>query len=128
MDGHGRIARRFKLIKNLIQIGKLLKEISEADLRDSQGKVVIEPGLKVRHKKSGLEYSVRDVKDKDGKAKIVLAVPEVPRVDSTKTLPNIVTEKDSGNHLDKIIDKLDSSQETIFVIDEKEFEKDYEVK
>jgi len=116
------------LIKKLVQISRLLREISEADLRDAQGKVVIEPGLKVRHKKSGLEYSVQDVKDQDGKAKIVLAVPEAPRVEPTKTLPNIVTEKDSGNQLDKIIDKLDNSQETIFVIDEKEFEKDYEVK
>ncbi len=128
MDDHSRVAWRIKLIKNLVQISRLLKEISEAGLRDAQGKVVIEPGLKVRHKKSGLEYSVQDVKDKDGKAKIILSVPEAPRVEPTKTLPDIVTEKDSGNQLDKIIDKLDSSQETIFVIDEKEFEKDYEVK
>ena len=116
------------MIKNLVQISRILKEIREADLRDSKGKVVIEPGLKVRHKKSGLEYSVQDVTDDEGKTKVVLAVPEMPRVEPTKTLPDIVTEKDAGNQLDKLIDQIDADQETVFVVDEKEFKKDYEVK
>lgn len=112
----------------MVHIAKLLKEISEAGIKDARGKVVIEPGLKVRHKKSGLEYSVQDVEKNSDKIKIVLAVPEMPRVDTTKTFPGIVTEKDTVKKLDDLIDAADQHQETIFVVDEKEFEKDYEVK
>ena len=115
-------------LRNMVQIAKILKEMRESDVRDSRGNVVIEPGLKVRHKKSGLEYSVQDVEDSKGKVKIVLAVPEMPRVDATKTFPSVVTEKDEAQHLDNIIDAAEAHQETIFVVDEKEFDKDYEVK
>ena len=40
----------------------------------------------------------------------------------------MVTEKDMVQELDKIIDSAEASQETIFVVDEKDFEKEYEVK
>ena len=115
-------------LRNMVQIAKILKEMKESDVRDARGNVVIEPGLKVRHKKSGLEYSVQDIEDAKGKVKIVLAVPEMPRVDATKTFPSVVTEKDEAQHLDNIIDAAEAHQETIFVVDEKEFDKDYEVK
>jgi hypothetical protein len=116
------------MLKEILKISKILKEMKEADLRDSQGNVVIEPGLKVRHKASGLEYSVRDVEDTEGKTKIVLAVPEAPRVDSTKTFASVVTEDDKDPELDTLLDKIDQDQQTIFVVNEKEFQKEYEVK
>ena len=112
----------------MLEIARLLKEISESDVRDGRGKIVVEPGLKVRHKKSGLEYSVQKVETEDEKVKISLAVPEMPRVDSTKTFPSVVTEKEDAKSLDDLIDAAEHHQETIFIVDEKEFEKDYEVK
>jgi hypothetical protein len=122
-----------EMLRSMIEIGKLIKEISEANVRGPKGNIVIEPGLKVRHKKTGLEYSVQDIDDNSDKLKIVLAVPELPRVDITKTLPKIVTEKDkkinaTTNELDNIISSIEQEEETIFVVDEKEFEKNYEVK
>ena len=119
---------RTSVMRGMIEISKLLKEISEADMRDSDGKIVIEPGLKVRHKKSGLEYTVQDVDDSDQKTRIIMAVPEVPRIDVGKTPLRVVTEKDSPGELDSILSTIEREEETVFVVDEKEFEKNYEVK
>ena len=38
-------------LRNMVRIAKIIKEMRESDVRDSRGNVVIEPGLKVRHKK-----------------------------------------------------------------------------
>ena len=122
------------MIKEIVAISKIIKEMREADVKDSQGNTVIQKGLKVRHKKSGLEYTVQDVQKDGDKVKLSLAVPEMPRVDVTKTTKTVMTEKDNEPSLDDLIGALDTEkedppdQETIFVVDEKDFEREYEVK
>ena len=126
--------RNLKMIKEIVAISKIIKEMREADVKDSQGNTVIQKGLKVRHKKSGLEYTVQDVQKDGDKVKLSLAVPEMPRVDVTKTTKTVMTEKDNEPSLDDLIGALDTKkevppeQETIFVVDEKDFEREYEVK
>lgn len=121
-------------VQQIVHITRILREIAESDVRDAEGNILIQPGLKVKHKKSGLEYSVKDVVDDGGKVKIVLNVPEVPRVQPTKTLPSVVTEKDvptgseKEERLSGILDTLDKEEQTVFVVDEKEFERKYEVR
>ena len=38
-----------------------MKRLKETDIQDSEGRVVISPGLKVRHKDSQFEYTVDSV-------------------------------------------------------------------
>lgn len=55
--------------------------INEVEVHDKQGKIIISPGLKVRHKKSKFEYTVQGI---NAAAKTVsLLSPETPRVTST---------------------------------------------
>lgn len=121
-------------MREIVELTKVLREMAESDVRDASGNVLIQPGLKVKHKKSGLEYSVQDVIDDEGKVKIVLNVPEVPRVQPAKTPAAVVTEKDTpgvkakSERLAGILDTLDKEEQTVFVVDEKEFEKKYEVR
>ena len=49
-----------------------MKNITETDLQDSEGRIVISPGLKVRHKKSQFEYTVDSVVQNDDKENIVI--------------------------------------------------------
>ena len=56
-----------------------MKKFQEADVVDDDGRVLVSPGLKVRHKESQFEYTVDNVIQDDGEIKIVLALPEEPR-------------------------------------------------
>ena len=59
-------------------------KLDETDIQDSEGRVVISPGLKVRHKKSQYEYTVDSVvKDDDDSHVVVLRLPDEPRIDVT---------------------------------------------
>ena len=40
---------------------RLLEALSEVDVVDQRGNILVSPDLKVRHKKSGYEYTVDDV-------------------------------------------------------------------
>ncbi len=55
------------------------KDLLEADMFDELGNQLLSPGLKVRHKKSGYEYTVDHVEGKDDSAVVYLRHPEVPR-------------------------------------------------
>ena len=56
--------------------------LDELDVKDDQGKIIISPDLKVRHKKSQYEYTVDNVvEDDDGTINVVLKLPEEPRFD-----------------------------------------------
>ena len=60
--------------------------VLETDVQDSKGRVVISPGLKVRHKDSQYEYTVDSVtQDEKGKHVVVLNLPEEPRFDIEPT-------------------------------------------
>lgn len=56
-----------------------VKDIFEADMFDKEGNQLLSPGLKVRHKKSGYEYTVDHVEGKDDNAIVYLRHPESPR-------------------------------------------------
>jgi hypothetical protein len=62
------------------RLSEALQEINEVEVHDKQGKIIISPGLKVRHKKSKFEYTVQGI---NAAAKTVsLLSPETPRVTS----------------------------------------------
>ena len=121
---------------------RICEVLGESETRDKRGNFVISPGLKVRHKKSQFEYTVIDVQEdpKTGKMVIILQSPEAPRFNSSggekfvgEETPMLSSRRDMGH-----VEKLDSlyneeSPESLdniskFEIDEKEFEKDYEVR
>lgn len=132
---------------------RLHEVLGETDVRDTRGNVVIQPGLKVRHKKTQLEYTVDSVEeDSSGGVTIRLRNPEEPRFEPSygqqfvgEEAPLLSARPDPEEPIGlepleepgrPNLDSFDldapasheSGEEVEFVIDEKEFEKDYEVK
>jgi hypothetical protein len=126
---------------------RLFEVLGETDVRDARGNIVIQPGLKVRHKKTQLEYTVDSVTEgPGGEVTIRLRNPEEPRFEPShgqqfvgEEAPLLSARPDPGLATD--LEPLEeprvdlekgtgpgSEEEVEFVIDEKEFEKDYEVK
>ena len=115
---------------------RLLEVLDETDVKDKRGNVVIQPGLKVRHSKSHYEYTVADVQEnpENGEVQITLQAPEEPRFEPSSS-GDVIREDDSLQEPEEEMpvqpqsDLEDpSSDADVFVVDEKEFEKDYEVK
>jgi hypothetical protein len=126
---------------------RLFEVLGETDVRDTRGNVVIQPGLKVRHKKTQLEYTVDSVAEEPGgEVTIRLRNPEEPRFEpshghqfvgedvpllSARPDPGLATDLEPLEEPEVDLEKeteLGTEKEVEFVIDEKEFEKDYEVK
>lgn len=60
------------------RLNEATQGLNEVEIQDKQGNVILSPGLKVRHKKSKFEYTVKSI---DRAAKTVcLLPPEAPRV------------------------------------------------
>lgn len=98
------------------------KSLNETKVKDDQGNVVIDPELKVRHKKSGFEYTIKKVADENGRVSIVLRTPNSPRMDNPKIPDQVI----AGTT--KTSEKYSNDQEHgSFTIDQDEFEKEYEV-
>lgn len=124
-----------------------MKKLRETDIQDEDGRLVISPGLKVRHKESQFEYTVDSVvSDDTDKHVVILNLPEEPRFDPEVT-------STSGPKQDTVLSDL-ASKDVIYEVDpsvvlydpevtddqvpepgldylavpEEEFEKDYEVK
>lgn len=116
---------------------RLDEVIGEADVFDGDGNVVISTDLKVRHKDSGYEYTIDKVEGEKGdEVKIYLRSPETPRVEpqpEEKSLlgepkqDDILGEQDPPRTSVDIEDSDEPSEEVVFVIDQAEFEKEYEV-
>ncbi len=121
---------------------RLLEAIKEADVIDDRGNLLITKDLKVRHKKSQYEYTVDDVftDSNSGKLKIVLRLPDEPRIEpagaeeiiADNPDPDIIGEDELIISPD-IIDEPDISDdglddEVVFVVNQEEFEKEYEVR
>ena len=120
---------------------RLSRVLSEAEIFDAQGNVIIKPDLKVRHKDSGYEYTVDRVEgDSPGKIQIILRDPEEPRFEAPPPseevldeIPAMLAEDDmpivSVGNVD-VISQLDDEdpKEEFFIVDEKDFENEYEVK
>jgi len=123
---------------------RLCEVLGETETRDKRGNFIISPGLKVRHKKSQFEYTVTDVQEdpKSGKMVIILQSPEAPRFDAShgeqfvgEETPMLTSKRDmSLSHVEKIdamsADETSASLDDVeeFEVDEKDFEKDYEVR
>ena len=110
---------------------RLLEAISEVDVLDKDGRIIISKDLKVRHKDSGYEYTVDDVVDDSGDISVILRDPSAPRVEpqGEETLlgaPPAVENELSEEDL--VSSELESEEDLIFVVDQKEFEEEYEVK
>ena len=116
---------------------RLNEIIGEADVFDDDGNVVISPDLKVRHKDSGYEYTIDKVESEEGdEVKIYLRSPESPRVEpqpEEKSLLGEPKQDDILGEQDPAYASVDTeesdepSEEVVFVIDQAEFEKEYEV-
>jgi hypothetical protein len=131
---------------------RLRSQLLEVNVFDSRGTLIIGNDLKVIHKPSGYVYTVKGVTGEPGSAKVVLRNPEEPRVEppggsnpdplqSKKSGPDsLLASEDAGPEKEKKEDKKDygkrahpndlrppkqDSGETMFVVDQKEFEKYY---
>lgn len=117
-----------------------LNYILESSMTDSDGNVLVHKDLKVKHKDSGYEYTVdRVIGDKDGEYQLVLRQPEEPRFE-----PPAEGEEILGGPKDDVMTEDDlvapvvqqeeqptvadhEEEEVVFVVDQAEFEKEYEV-
>ncbi|HIL99154.1 MAG TPA: hypothetical protein EYG51_25095 [Pseudomonadales bacterium] len=129
----------------------LSRVVREADVFDDRGNMVLGKDLKVHHKESGLEYTVDDVvSDAQGKVKIVLRLPDEPRFEppgeegilsDSPNLEQHLSEDDLlapesaigdlslASKQEEPLPTRDEFEDTeVFVIDQEEFEKEYEVK
>lgn len=119
---------------------RLDEVIGESDAFDDDGNMILSPDLKVRHKDSGLEYTIDSVDGEEGSLKITLRSPESPRFEPAPETKEILGEPREDEVLgeqdvaepdelgDAIMSLEDEPQEEkVFVIDQKEFESDYEV-
>tara|TARA_R100000008_G_C3567911_1_gene160235 strand:- start:680 stop:1030 length:351 start_codon:yes stop_codon:yes gene_type:complete len=116
-----------------------MKKFLEADVTDSQGEIVISPGLKVRHKESQFEYTVDNVVDDGGEINIVLKMPESPRVEPDKPDPEMLDSTSTMNKSNReqvyevdpegfYLEPEDPGSEDLMVVPQEEFEAEYEVK
>ena len=115
--------------------------LDETDVKDEHGNVVIQPGLKVRHKESQFEYTVEDVvQEPGGEVTVILKMPEEPRFVPPPQGDTVISDNKSQ---DKILYEVDpdavyfepeedtvSSKftEKLLAVPQSEFEKEYEVK
>jgi len=134
-----------------------VRDIFESDMFDKLGNQLLSPGLKVRHKKSGYEYTVDHVEGKGDQAVVYLRHPEVPRfkppqsetqltegddedaarvkvdqVDLQKVMSiegevNELPSK-SGINADPMFDAKKNTSGSMMKVTKKDFEKEYEVK
>lgn len=131
---------------------RLVETLCEADMFDDKGNNLLSKGLKVRHRDSGLEYTVDHVEgEKDsGNVRVTLRLPDEPRfqppdppatvISDEAPLPGMLGEIElelqaPGNDqvaAASLMSPADFSgdalaDDTEFVIDQEEFEKEYEV-
>ena len=112
---------------------RLFQALTEVDVLDDQGNIIIAKDLKVRHKDSGYEYTVDDVvSDEDG-IQVVLRDPEEPRIEPEGEEGMIMDNRLPDNHPrmsmapDDAEAEIEEDEEILYVIDKDEFEKDYEL-
>ena len=118
-----------------VYTNRLLEALSETDLIDKEGNILVSKDLKIRHKESGYEYTVDDiVSDSGGNVELVLRAPEDPRFEPAHgeeilmaTSPHSSRRrKERDLHPDDL--EIPPEEGELFVIDQESFEKEYEVK
>lgn len=111
-------------------------KLHETDIRDPKGNIIISPGLKVRHKKSGYEYTVDSVAQRNGKVYILLNLPEDPRFEPPMepSLINGAYGEEGKQYIYDVDSKVmfyepdDQSDADSLAVTADEFSRDYEVK
>ena len=125
---------------------RLRQVLSEIDVLDKDGHVIISKDLKVRHKKSGFEYTVDSVKQVGKDVKVVLRKPEVPRVEDPGAVgvipsaeparkPEMIRDVDlrkkpegkASAKMPPLPHEMQADDSPVFIVDKKEFEKEYTV-
>ena len=113
-----------------------MRRFQEADAVDSEGRVLVSPGLKVRHRDSQYEYTVDSVFKDEDEIKVVLHLPEEPRFDPEPQEPEVLgADRPVKNEVMYEVDpsamyfepENEEDADTITVTQE-EFEEEYEVK
>jgi len=100
---------------------KTVSLLKETSVTDKKGRVVLEPDLKVRHKDSGFEYTIKKVIDDNDNIVITLRTPDAPRMRPASSHTHVI----AGQEEEIVsIPDIDSSE---FAVDKEEFEKNYEV-
>lgn len=138
-------AQVIKIMRNEYR-SRLLEVLDEADVYDSQGNMILSPGLKVRHKDSQFEYTVDHVTgdEKSGDLEIHLTLPDEPRFEPPTEEVPVMTDQLGPDVLGEVDpaslgladptsgerSELAPGEEEgdVFIIDQEEFEKEYEVK
>ena len=142
-------SRLLKLFKENV------RDIFESDMFDVEGNQLLSPGLKVRHKKSGYEYTVDHTEGDGDNAVVYLRHPESPRfkppsneaplqegdedgvervdvndVDLDKIMGNASSRKAPAgdNSQDQLNMMKKQPRASLLKVTRKEFEKEYEVK
>ena len=120
-----------------------MEKMTETDVLDKDGNVVIASDLKVRHKESQYEYTVDSVvKDEAGEVVVLLRLPEEPRFDSEPSPDALMSDLKDKEVIYEVapglmIQEPESPQEDdqpdedgldFLAVSKDEFEKDYEVK
>jgi len=130
---------------------RLNEVLGEADVTDAAGNVLIQPGLKVRHKSSGYEYTVAGVDGSGEGLQVKLRLPDEPRFDPPPEGEEILGSPE-GLYEDDLVSPSSElppmepvavpdvyvdveaeeakelpEEEVVFYVDEKDFEKNYEV-
>ena len=100
---------------------KTVSLLRETAVTDKKGRVVLEPDLKVRHKSSGFEYTIKKVTDDKGNVNITLRTPDAPRVKASPSNQRII----AGQEEELV--PVPDSEDSEFSVDKDEFEKNYEV-
>jgi len=131
---------------------RLQEVLDESDVYDSHGNMLLSPGLKVRHKDSQLEYTVDSVtgdKETDD-LQIQLSLPDEPRFEPPAQDPSVMVDNPEPGVLGEVdptvltnmpvvgqedelhpaptLDPVSDEEGDVFIIDQEEFEKEYEVK
>lgn len=83
-----------------------VRDLMETEMFDAQGNQLLSPGLKVRHKKSGYEYTVDHVEGKGDQAIVFLRHPETPRFKPPGSDVQL-TEGDDSEHSPIKLDNVD---------------------
>ena len=96
--------------------------LNEAKVKDEDGNVIIDPELKVRHKDSGFEYTIKKVVDKGGDLQIVLRTPNTPRFTDLSSTEKVIAGKPEVEK-----EYVQTQPHDTFAVNQKEFEKEYEV-
>jgi hypothetical protein len=120
------------------RLSEALRDMNEVEVHDKQGKIIVSPGLKVRHKKSKFEYTVHSVNTSN--KTINLLSPEAPRFETKpsgaskmKTMPDEELLSLMNSKIDIPADLLlqgnseDSQDDEILNVSFAEFTKKYEV-